>query len=142
MDSFEFHPRENILLIFQIWTVVWLNVMRNWPAFHQTRLSWQNWIIYYTNLKSSSWDDSNDVYILGLLIKSNETTISGQLWPLYLTESGQNDIDGQHTIQLRNPHVKAILMMCISCDFWWNSMKRPLVVSCDHCFWPKVVKTI
>ena len=38
----EFHPRENKMLIFQIWTVVWLNVMRNWPVFDQTRLSWQN----------------------------------------------------------------------------------------------------
>ena len=38
----EFQPRENKMLIFQIWTVVWLNVMRNWPVYDQTRLSWRN----------------------------------------------------------------------------------------------------
>ena len=111
-------------LIFRIQTVVvteqlfWPSVMRNRPVFDQKRLNWQNLIVYYKNSESFRWGGSNDVYILWLLIKFNETTFSGQLWPLFLTVSGQNDIDGWRSIQIWNPHVETVLTMCISCDFW------------------------
>ena len=110
-------------LIFRIQTVVvteqlfWPSVMRNRPVFDQKRLNWQNLIVYYENSESFRWGGSNDVYILWLLIKFNETTSNGQLWPLFFTESGQNDIDGWRTIQIWNPHVETVLMMCISCKF-------------------------
>ena len=113
----EFNPRENKMLICRISTVVvteqlfWLSVMRNWPVLDQTQLTWQNWIIYYTNSESSLWGGSNDVYIVWLLMKINETTSYGQLWPLILTESGQNNIDGWRTIQIWNPLVEAVRMM-------------------------------
>ena len=82
------------------------------------------------------------MYIVWVSIKSNETTFSGQLWPLFLTKNGQNDKNGWRNIQIRNPHIEAVLMMYISGEFWWNSLLWPLVVSCDHCFWPKLVKTV
>ena len=106
-------------------------------------LGWSRYkrMTFFTDSESPHWGGSNDVYIVWLLIKFNEATFNGQLWPLFLTGSGQNGLDGWRSIQIWNPLVEAVLMMCIYCMFGPNWIERPVVTISDHCFRPKVVKT-